>query len=197
MLLAADIWYAIGWLSFGIGHSWLAGPRGRDWCRRLFGRGWRLGYNVFAVVHLGVVLWWGREALAAAPFPDRPDVLAWLQLAMIVAGLAITLIALRDYDGGRFSGIAQLRNTAADSDEALHTDGLHRYVRHPLYLGLLLFLWGAVDSRFMLDTAILASVYLWIGTISEERKLVALYGDAYRDYRRRVPAILPWRGRAG
>lgn len=196
MILTADIWYAAGWLSFGIGHSWLAGAQGRALCRRLFGRGWRLGYNGIAVVHLGLVLWWGRHALSGAAFPDRPDTLIWLQFALMIGGAAILLVAIRGYDGGRFSGLAQLRDAEADADEALRTDGLHRYVRHPLYFGLLLLLWGAVDSRFTFDTALLATAYLWIGTVSEERKLIALYGAAYRDYRRRVPAILPWRGRA-
>ena len=43
-------------------------------------------------------------------------------------------------------------------------------------------------------------MYLALGTHFEERKLLALYGNDYRDYRDRVPALIPWkvlgRGRA-
>jgi len=59
---------------------------------------------------------------------------------------------------------------------------LHRFVRHPLYSAAFLILWG--------------SVYLVVGSHFEERFLERLYGDAYADYRRRVPAFVPWKGRA-
>jgi protein-S-isoprenylcysteine O-methyltransferase Ste14 len=46
-----------------------------------------------------------------------------------------------------------------------------------------------------LVAATLASGYLLVGLRLEEGRLVALHGDVYRDYRRRVPALLPrpWR----
>ena len=57
-------------------------------------------------------------------------------------------------------------------------------------------LWGLVDGEFALATALWASAYFWLGSRYEERRLVARYGDAYRDYRNRVPAFIPWKGRA-
>jgi protein-S-isoprenylcysteine O-methyltransferase Ste14 len=32
-----------------------------------------------------------------------------------------------------------------------------------------------------------------VGTVWEERDLVAEFGDTYRDYQRRVPMLIPWR----
>jgi protein-S-isoprenylcysteine O-methyltransferase Ste14 len=81
-------------------------------------------------------------------------------------------------------------------DEPLRLDGLHRFVRHPLYTGVFLILWGRVDGDFELATAVWGSLYLLIGTWFEERRLVKLYDGSYVDYRRRVPAFIPWRGRA-
>ena len=73
---------------------------------------------------------------------------------------------------------------------------LHRFIRHPLYSGLFLVLWGHAQTEFALATALWGSVYLVIGAGFEERRLIDRYGDAYRTYRARVPAFVPWRGRA-
>jgi protein-S-isoprenylcysteine O-methyltransferase Ste14 len=112
----------------------------------------------------------------------------------------VLVMALREYDLGRFSGVAQIRakkagNTLSE-DEPLIIGGLHRFVRHPLYLGAYLILWGGATGDFGLSTAVWGSVYLVIGAGFEDRKLLALYGDEFRDYKDRVPAVIPWRGRA-
>jgi len=72
---------------------------------------------------------------------------------------------------------------------------MHRYVRHPIYLGAYLFLWGGVVDEFALQTAIWASAYLYIGTWFEDQKLIKQYGQAYIDYRQKVPSVFPYRGR--
>lgn len=51
------------------------------------------------------------------------------------------------------------------------------------------------QTEFALATAVWGSVYLLIGALYEERRLADRYGDAYVEYRRRVPAFIPWRGR--
>jgi protein-S-isoprenylcysteine O-methyltransferase Ste14 len=42
--------------------------------------------------------------------------------------------------------------------------------------------------------SILWSAWIVLGTVLEERDLVADVGDAYREYQRRVPMLVPWRG---
>ena len=88
-------------------------------------------------------------------------------------------------------GTSQVRRPDEAEDETLRIDGLHRYVRHPLYSGLFLILWGHAQTEFALATAIWASIYLVIGTVFEERRLIERYGEAYRDYRARTPAYVP------
>ena len=187
--------YALLWLSFGAGHSLLAAPGGRGWLERRAGAADRLAYNLIAVAHLAIVLGAGHLLLGGRAGYVLP---APLRAAMSVAaalGLAVLLLAGRAYDFGRFLGTTQLRRRAPDAAiavEPLATGGINAWVRHPLYLGVLLILWGMVRSPFGLATAVWASLYIAIGIRYEERKLVRRYGAAYAAYRARVPMLLPW-----
>ena len=45
--------------------------------------------------------------------------------------------------------------------------------------------------------AVMTTAYIFIGIALEERDMVIQFGDRYRAYRARVPALLPWRGEGG
>jgi len=67
-------------------------------------------------------------------------------------------------------------------------------VRHPAYLTTLIFIWSQPDltaSRLLLN--LLFTAWIIIGTIVEERDLVALYGEDYRTYQRSVPMLIPFK----
>lgn len=197
---AAHLFYFLAWLSFALGHSLLATAPARDFLHRHAGPAARLAYNLIAVGHIVAVVALGHWLLGDHPrfaFPAAIDAIRW---ALLAAGIAVFAVASRGYDLGRLAGTAQWRAAKEGrnlpEDEPLRTGGLHRHVRHPLYLGGLLLLWGLVRDPLSLATAVWGSAYLVIGARFEERKLLRLYGEAYRVYRARVPAFLPWRGRA-
>lgn len=71
----------------------------------------------------------------------------------------------------------------------------YRYVRHPLYTGVLLGSWATprmTTGHFLLAAGFTA--YILVGIWYEERDLVAAFGSRYADYRRRVGMLLPWLG---
>jgi protein-S-isoprenylcysteine O-methyltransferase Ste14 len=77
----------------------------------------------------------------------------------------------------------------------LVTDGPYAITRHPIYSGLLLMLFGSAlawDSLLTLLLALLLSMTLFFHTVYEELLFERHFGDAYRDYRRRVPRLLPF-----
>jgi protein-S-isoprenylcysteine O-methyltransferase Ste14 len=69
----------------------------------------------------------------------------------------------------------------------LTTDGPYGLVRHPLYLGWMLCVFGAGHmTGDRLAFAVLTTLYLVIAIPWEERSLVAEFGDEYRRYRQLV-----------
>jgi methanethiol S-methyltransferase len=112
---------------------------------------------------------------AAAP-------LSLLLAAVQIAGLVLTTVGARAIDPLELAGIHPARSSGA-----LVVGGAYRLVRHPLYLGWFLMTFGAphmTGDRLLF--AAVTSLYLVVAIPWEERSLEAAFGDAYRQYKRRV-----------
>jgi len=197
---AAHALYVLAWISFGLGHSFLAGGSAKLFFTSFLGPYYRLSYNLFAVLHIALVMSAGWYLFNES---DGFVLENWARSAQSIVyafGWGAFLYALLGYDLGLLAGTKQIRNhlrgQLGSEYEPLQTGGLHRFVRHPLYFGAFMILWGRVANDFDLVTAAWASLYLVVGAYFEERRLLRQYGKDYADYRTRVPAFIPWRGRA-
>jgi protein-S-isoprenylcysteine O-methyltransferase Ste14 len=86
---------------------------------------------------------------------------------------------------------ARLTGRAVPEGE-FRTPLLYRYVRHPLYAGLLLGLWAVpVMTAGRLLFALGLSAYILIGIAFEERDLIRQFGQRYRAYRAQVGMLVP------
>jgi protein-S-isoprenylcysteine O-methyltransferase Ste14 len=109
----------------------------------------------------------------------------WAALPVMIVqltGLVLIAASVRVIDPLELAGIRQ-RAVA----EALQVVGPYRLVRHPLYLGWMLVVFGAPHmTGDRLAFAALSSLYLVIAIPWEERSLLAAFGDAYARYCERV-----------
>jgi protein-S-isoprenylcysteine O-methyltransferase Ste14 len=77
---------------------------------------------------------------------------------------------------------------------ALELGGLNRYVRHPLYFGTLLFVWGLFFVFPFLNSllaCIVITLYTVLGAVLEEKKLIKQFGEQYVLYKEQVPMLVP------
>lgn len=165
--------------------------------RTLAGRGREVEATRDSRSTIGIVVQSGGIAIAGFG-PVKPT-LAPLSAAGLVgtAGVlllmvgVIALFATSSRELGRnWSLVARMR-----SDHELIRSGPYALVRHPIYLGLLLFLLAlAVGLGHWLQLLVALPVF-FVGTLlrtrTEDRLLEQSFGQTFRDYRGSTPAIFP------
>ncbi|RPJ84747.1 MAG: isoprenylcysteine carboxylmethyltransferase family protein [Acidobacteria bacterium] len=148
------------------------------------------------VLALVVVLWQPSEAR----FFVLEGVPRWiaqgLSILAVAAFVSSAVTLRRSFDPLGLGPIrAHLRGRADRADDFV-VRGPYVWVRHPLYACILVLFWTNPDvtlDQFLLS--VLWSTWIWVGATLEERDLVAEFGEVYREYQRRVPMLIPWRGR--
>jgi len=113
------------------------------------------------------------------------DIVGWRAVALAavqVGGILVIVQSVRTIDPLELAGI----RPAAGAD-GLRTRGVYRLVRHPIYFGWVLAVFGAAHmTRDRFVFAVLTTSYLAIAIRWEEQSLVRIFGEAYRRYQQQV-----------
>jgi protein-S-isoprenylcysteine O-methyltransferase Ste14 len=182
---------------FGLQHSVMARPAfKRRWTRLVPAPAERATYVLAASLTLALLFWLWRPLpqpvwRVTGPVATASWVVFWL-------GWGLALLSTFLIDHLELFGLRQAWTPGRAAAPGFRTPWLYRQVRHPLYLGFLLAFWaGPVMSAGRLLFALAATAYVLLGARLEERDLLASFGAAYADYRRRVPMLLPRPWRSG
>ncbi|WP_421865556.1 methyltransferase family protein [Motiliproteus sp.] len=183
-------------------HSLLASRRCKRWCLQHWPAlmpAYRGLYNLLAVLLLLPLLWLYLQA-SGPLLLQWSGWTGWLMNGIAVAALVGFFSTSGDYSMAEFSGSRQwrLRHFGArdpDQQAVLKLGRWHRRVRHPWYFLALVLIWSRPMDAAQLLLSVLATLYFVVGSRLEERKLIAQFGEAYRQYCRQVPGLIPLPGR--
>src|SRR5829696_4433589 len=207
---ARVMWICVLWALI---HSVLASKQAKNLARRVAGPRYRDGlyrstYNVQSVV----LLLWAARRFTRLPDQELYRVSSpwsWLFRTSQVASLGVLLSGVRVMGILNFAGIAPLwdflrgkdirpepeaQGPPIGVDNEVAMAGAFRFTRHPGNLGALgffLFTPRMTANRAVL--IVLVTLYIVLGSMHEEYRLQAAYGDAYERYRRVVPFLVPRR----
>ena len=180
---------------FAVQHSLMARPAFKDWWARFVPRPVeRSTYVLAASLALILLMWQWRPmpevvwSVPAGPATTAIWALYWFGWATVL--LSTFLINHFDLFGLRQVWAYRRRREIPPSD--FRTPLFYRIVRHPLYLGFIISFFAAPTmTQGRLFFALATTAYVLIAIQLEERDLITVFGDRYRDYRSRVGMLLP------
>lgn len=180
---------------YGALHSLMARPSVKQKVIDLFGstgrRYYRIFYNFIGGVTFLPVL------LIVAIFPGKTIYqLSWpwtiFSTSIQIAAIIFLFVGLLQTDLSQFLGVRQILRPDNRGNERLAIHGLYKWVRHPLYTAGLLFIWFTpIMTASVLLMNLSLTIYIYIGSIFEEQRLVEEFGEAYVRYKQSVPRLIP------
>ena len=142
---------------------------------------------------VGVIAYLINPAWIAWSSVPLPTWLRWSGAGVLFLGVALLAWTLRNL------GVNLTDTVVTRQAHTLITRGPYRWVRHPFYDALGLFVVGfalITANWFILATGALVFLLLAIRSQTEEALLSVRFGEAYRSYQKSTGRFLPrWQGR--
>ena len=180
---------------FALQHSIMARQGFKRFWRKIVPEAAERATYVLASAVTLYVLYQQWKAMPSAVWDLTDTDAAGLLTGLYFAGWAIVFISTFLINHFELMGLQQSFShliDVAQEPPRFRTPLFYKMVRHPIYTGLLLAFWCTPLMTWgHLIFAVATTGYIFAGIVFEERDLVSIFGERYREYRRTVPMVIP------
>lgn len=195
------LWNALLYAMFGIPHTILAQPISHKFLQKIFPA--QTIRTVFVIATAITCVWimgaWQHTRIMIWSLPLSSYTNDVISLILFWIFMSLALMIMIRFDIFDLFGQKQIFAKSSDvvrteGSQQLLTTGLYGWVRHPMYAFFICaFLITPEMTLDRLWITILTLVYLSsMGIPYEEKKLVKIFGEAYLEYQKTVPAVIPF-----
>lgn len=183
---------ALGWFLYFAIHSLLATNK----IKKLTELNFPFLFNYYRIIY-NIIAISGLLVLIRITIQDQNKLfnenkfITLSSVLLCIAGIIILAISFYSFDKMEFLG---LKKEAKNGENKLIINGIYKHIRHPLYTGTILLLTGLFlhqPTLSFLAACVLSFIYIEIGSILEEKKLILEFGDAYIQYSLKVKKYFP------
>lgn len=180
----------VAWTIYFFLHSFLATDLVKSFLKRVMGQGFRFYRLIYSLIStLGLAfLFLLNGLIPSSPIFESVGILRYTGLVLAAWGVIVIRLAFREYNLSSFLGLQ------SEEEGTLKRNGILRNVRHPIYTGIILLVFGFILVNPKITTlvsSICILLCLAIGIYFEEEKLIKTFGDSYRRYQEEVPMLFP------
>ncbi len=188
---------------FAVQHSVMARPGFKKWWTTIIDPAMeRSTYVLLASLAL-VLLYWQWQPLPAVIWSTENKPAALILKGLYFFGWGVVLLSTFMINHFELFGLKQifenLRNRYRPTQQATFKTVLfYRIVRHPIMLGFIIAFWATpvMTAGHLLFSAATTAYILIAIKFFEEKDLRKLHGDEYEMYKKRVPMLIPFAGKA-
>ena len=190
-------------LLFAIQHNVMARPGFKSWGTRIVPKSIERSTFVLLASAILLLLYWQWRPMTGTVWSVTG--LTSSTILWAVFGFGWLVVLLSTFMIGHFDlfGLNQVSmNLRGQEPEppSFKSPGFYKLVRHPIMVGFIIAFWATPEmTTGPLLFAVVTTVWILISIQLEERDLKEMLGEAYVEYRKRVPALIPFtkRGASG
>ncbi len=180
---------------FAIQHSVMARPGFKAWWTKIIPESIERSTYVLLSSLALILLYWLWQPIPGLVWDigGTGAVIIWAVCALGWAVVLLSTLMIGHFELFGLQQVYQNLKNLKPSEPNLITPGFYGLVRHPIMTGFIIAFWATPQMSWgNLLFAAVTTVYVILALQFEERDLIGIFGDSYREYSRKVPMLVPF-----